>query len=104
MDARLAHHLSRLPGDAQPAAWIEINGNRRGPAPARDHARRREHGRRRHLDAGEAAGAGAVEKAHTRFRHLWNWSGGEAVIMSRAADETGYVQPSRTDLLATRGV
>jgi len=45
-----------------------------------------------------------LSKAHTRFRHLWNWTGGEAVIMSRAVDETGYMQPTRTDLLATRGV
>jgi sulfane dehydrogenase subunit SoxC len=42
-------------------------------------------------------------KAHTRFRHLWNWTGGEAVIMSRAIDETGYVQPTQADLLSTRG-
>jgi sulfane dehydrogenase subunit SoxC len=45
-----------------------------------------------------------LPKAHTRFRHLWNWSGGEAEIMSRAIDETGYVQPTRTDLIASRGV
>jgi sulfane dehydrogenase subunit SoxC len=45
-----------------------------------------------------------LSKAHTRFRHLWNWTGGEAVIMSRAVDETGYVQPTREHLLATRGV
>ncbi|MEZ5293507.1 MAG: sulfite dehydrogenase [Vicinamibacterales bacterium] len=41
--------------------------------------------------------------AHTRFRHLWEWQGGEAVIMSRAVDETGYVQPTRAALLAQRG-
>ncbi|HQZ40567.1 MAG TPA: sulfite dehydrogenase [Vicinamibacterales bacterium] len=41
--------------------------------------------------------------AHTRFRHLWNWTGGEAVIMSRAVDETGYVQPTRAALLEQRG-
>jgi sulfane dehydrogenase subunit SoxC len=45
-----------------------------------------------------------LSKAHTRFRHLWNWTGGEAEIMSRAVDETGYVQPTRTDLMASRGV
>src|SRR5258708_14438734 len=45
-----------------------------------------------------------MSKAHTRFRHLWHWTGGEAVIMSRATDETGYVQPSRTDLLTSPGV
>ncbi len=43
-------------------------------------------------------------KAHTRFRHLWNWTGGEAAIMSRAVDETGYVQPTRETLIAARGV
>ena len=45
-----------------------------------------------------------LSKAHTRFRHLWNWTGGEAVIMSRAVDETGYVQPTRDVLIAARGV
>ncbi len=45
-----------------------------------------------------------LSKAHTRFRHLWNWTGGEAAIMSRAVDETGYVQPTRPDLIASRGV
>jgi len=45
-----------------------------------------------------------LSKAHTRFRHLWNWTGGEAVIMSRAVDESGYVQPTRETLIASRGV
>src|SRR5439155_1004907 len=45
-----------------------------------------------------------LSKAHTRFRHLWNWTGGEAVIMSRAVDETGYMQPTRETLIAARGV
>ncbi len=44
-----------------------------------------------------------LPKAHTRFRHLWNWDGREAVIMSRAVDETGYVQPTRAKLFAERG-
>ena len=48
--------------------------------------------------------APVLSKAHTRFRHLWNWTGGEAVIMSRAVDETGYVQPAREALIASRGV
>ena len=45
-----------------------------------------------------------LSKAHTWFRHLWNWTGGEAVIMSRAVDETGYMQPTRETLIASRGV
>jgi sulfane dehydrogenase subunit SoxC len=44
-----------------------------------------------------------LSRAHTRFRHLWNWTGGEAVLMSRAVDETGYVQPTRAELLKLRG-
>ena len=44
-----------------------------------------------------------LPKAHVRFRHLWNWDGSETDVMSRAVDETGYVQPSREALLATRG-
>ncbi len=44
-----------------------------------------------------------LSKAHTRFRFLWNWTGGETAIMSRAVDERGYVQPPRATLLAERG-
>lgn len=44
-----------------------------------------------------------LPKAHVRFRHLWNWNGRETVIMSRAIDETGYVQPSREEWIAARG-
>jgi len=45
-----------------------------------------------------------LPKAHTRFRYLWNWTGGDAVIMSRAVDETGYMQPTREALIKSRGV
>jgi sulfane dehydrogenase subunit SoxC len=44
-----------------------------------------------------------LPKAHTRFRHLWQWTGGEAILMSRAVDETGYMQPTRAELLKLRG-
>src|SRR5712671_2843929 len=44
-----------------------------------------------------------LSKAHTRFRHLWNWTGGEATIMSRAIDEKGNAQPTKTELMAARG-
>jgi sulfane dehydrogenase subunit SoxC len=42
-------------------------------------------------------------KAHTRFTQMWNWNGGEAIILSRATDETGYVQPTRAELIRARG-
>ena len=44
-----------------------------------------------------------LSKAHVRFRRLWNWDGSEVSIMSRAVDESGYVQPSREALIAARG-
>jgi sulfane dehydrogenase subunit SoxC len=44
-----------------------------------------------------------LPKCHTRFRLPWEWKGGEAVLASRATDETGYVQPTYDVLLAARG-
>ena len=44
-----------------------------------------------------------LAKAHARFRHLFKWDGKETVIMSRAIDETGYVQPNRSAWIAARG-
>jgi len=44
-----------------------------------------------------------LSKAHTRFTHMWNWSGESALLLSRATDETGYVQPGRKALLDARG-
>jgi sulfane dehydrogenase subunit SoxC len=41
--------------------------------------------------------------ALTRFRMPWRFEGRDAVIASRAIDETGYVQPSREELVAARG-
>lgn len=38
----------------------------------------------------------------TRFQSAWQWDGAPAVIMSRATDERGSVQPTRTALLAGR--
>jgi len=50
-----------------------------------------------------ALSAPVVSKALTRFRMAWNWSGGSALLMSRAIDETGAVQPTRDALLGKRG-
>jgi sulfane dehydrogenase subunit SoxC len=44
-----------------------------------------------------------LPKCHTRFRYPWNWSGSPTVIMSRAIDETGYVQPTLEMLMKVRG-
>ena len=40
---------------------------------------------------------------HTRFRFPWHWDGQEAMLESRATDETGYIQPTKAFLLAQRG-
>lgn len=39
----------------------------------------------------------------TRFRFPWSWDGKATTIMSRATDETGYVQPAIDVLIAARG-
>jgi len=44
-----------------------------------------------------------LSKSLTRFRMPWRWNGGDAVLQSRAIDETGAVQPTRAVLLAERG-
>jgi sulfane dehydrogenase subunit SoxC len=41
--------------------------------------------------------------AAVRFRYLWNWTGGETYLMSRATDETGYVQPTVQQFIDARG-
>jgi sulfane dehydrogenase subunit SoxC len=44
-----------------------------------------------------------LPKALTRFRFPWRWDGVPALLQSRAIDETGYVQPTREQLIAVRG-
>jgi sulfane dehydrogenase subunit SoxC len=45
-----------------------------------------------------------LPKALTRFVLPWTWDGKEAVLQSRCVDETGYVQPTRNQLIAARGL
>lgn len=44
-----------------------------------------------------------LDKAHTQFRHLWQWDGYETEILSRVTDETGYTQPTIKQLVEARG-
>jgi len=44
-----------------------------------------------------------LKNAVVRFRLPWNWDGNEAVIGSRCIDETGYVQPTHAEIIASRG-
>ena len=45
-----------------------------------------------------------LDRSVVRFRLPWQWDGGEAVLQSRAMDESGYVQPTRAQLIAERGM
>jgi sulfane dehydrogenase subunit SoxC len=42
-------------------------------------------------------------KATSRFEWMWQWNGDAARLLSRATDETGYVQPTHAALVAARG-
>lgn len=44
-----------------------------------------------------------LPKAYTRFSIPWQWDGRETLLLSRATDETGYVQPTRERIVAVRG-
>lgn len=59
-------------------------------------------------DGGKTWGLAALQepilpKTSTIFRYPWFWDGQEAIILSRATDGTGYVQPTRNQLLQARG-
>ena len=59
-------------------------------------------------DGGRSWGQAALSdpilpKALTRFRMAWQWDGAPAVLVSRAIDETGAVQPDWRVLVAGRG-
>jgi sulfane dehydrogenase subunit SoxC len=69
-------------------------------------------GRIRRVDVSTDAGASwrqaalqepVLTRALTRFRFPWQWDGRAAVLQSRAMDETGYVQPTRAQMIALRG-
>ena len=56
------------------------------------------------LSWAEAALSGPVHsKSLTRFRLPWRWNGNESILMSRATDETGFIQPTRQQIFAKWG-
>jgi sulfane dehydrogenase subunit SoxC len=44
-----------------------------------------------------------ASKAQVRFQYMWQWNGDESLLMSRAVDDTGYVQPTLAQFKAARG-
>ncbi len=53
--------------------------------------------------ADAALGEPVLPKALTRFRVPWRWDGSPATLLSRAVDDTGAVQPQRTEWIAKYG-
>jgi sulfane dehydrogenase subunit SoxC len=45
----------------------------------------------------------SLPMAHVRFQLPWRWEGQEAVLLSRATDETGAVQPTVAEFVEKRG-
>lgn len=45
----------------------------------------------------------SLDRSHVRFVHMWQWDGAPTRLLSRATDETGYVQPSLAEYKRVRG-
>ena len=45
-----------------------------------------------------------MDKCLTRFKVGWDWNGAPAVLMSRALDSTGYVQPAVQEIQKARAI
>lgn len=45
----------------------------------------------------------SIDRSHVRFVHMWKWDGTPTRLLSRATDETGYVQPSLAEYTRVRG-
>jgi sulfane dehydrogenase subunit SoxC len=100
IDARSIITSPSYPGTVRPG-WVEIRGiawSGRGRIARVEVS----------TDGGRTWAASTLQEpvlpqAHTRFRMPWRWDGGPTEILSRAVDETGYVQPEWSALLEARG-
>ena len=45
-----------------------------------------------------------LDRALTRFTIPWEWNGEEAILQSRATDSRGNIQPTRSEVIASRGI
>ena len=70
--------------------------------PRKDRARRRQHRLGQDVERRHARGARALEGAHALHAHV-GVDGRRDDHLSRATDETGYVQPTRAELMRVRG-
>lgn len=101
MDAKSLITFPAYPYRLPEAGWWEISGlawSGRGRVTRVDVS----------TDRGRTWAAAEIQqpvlpKCTVRFRHVWEWKGNETVILSRAVDETGYVQPTLQELIEARG-
>ncbi|MBL8981761.1 MAG: sulfite dehydrogenase [Gemmatimonadetes bacterium] len=101
LDAKSTITYPTFPNTVKKPGWVQVSGlawSGRGRITAVDVS----------VDGGatwvEAKLAGTPQpKAAIRFTHMWKWDGSPATLMSRAVDETGYVQPTFAVFKAGRG-
>lgn len=101
MDAKSTITYPTYPNRLSGAGWVEIAGlawSGRGRITAVDVS----------VDGGATWIAATLHgtplpKAAVRFTHMWKWDGAPATLMSRAVDETGYVQPTLETYRTVRG-
>lgn len=101
MDAKSVLTAPTFPSKVTPNAWLQISGlawSGRGKIVRVDVS----------TDGGKTWTVAQLQEpvlsaAHTRFRLPWKWDGTRTVLMSRAVDETGYVQPTLEEFRGKRG-
>ena len=101
MDAKSTITYPTHPVQLAAPGWIEIRGlawSGRGRITAVDVS----------TDGGQSWAAAVLQepvldKALVRFTHSWRWNGERATIVSRAVDDTGYVQPTLAEYRERRG-
>ncbi len=101
LDAKSTITWPTFPNTVKKQGWVQISGlawSGRGKITAVDVS----------TDGGATWTSAELQgtpspKAAIRFRHMWEWKGEPATLMSRAVDETGYVQPTFAVFKAGRG-
>lgn len=101
LDAKSTITWPTFPNKVPRPGWVQVSGlawSGRGRITAVDVS----------VDGGATWVAATLQgtplpKAAIRFAHMWKWDGAPATLMSRAVDETGYVQPTFAVYKAGRG-
>jgi sulfane dehydrogenase subunit SoxC len=101
LDAKSVITSPSVPGAVSERGWHPISGLAWSGRGAITRVEVSTDGGRRWDDA--MLNGPTLPKAAVRFERMWRWDGQEAVLLSRATDDTGYVQPTRAAFVAARG-